>query len=670
MTDISDPDSVVAEAKRFLQTCLSSEDDLRLQAEEDLKFAFASESSDQWDENTLKERGNRPCLTFNVLGQAVDQVVNDQRLSRPAIKVHPVDEESDPALADVYNGLIYNIEALSDAESVYDDAFQYAVTGGFGYWRILPEYESDKSFNQCIYIRPVESQFSVYMDGKHPTKMDAKRGLLSVWMSKSAFRDEYGDDAMVAFDELESSSEQWIDDDQIRVAEYYRRVPTKRTLIELSDGRVNFKDEWSEILDELEADGIKITREREVEVHQIEWFKLSGASVLEGPITYNCSFIPIVRVIGKRIIIGNKERIKGMVRDAKDGQRSYNYMRSDLAEDVLMRPKAPVFLSDSTVEEESYRKIWKNAHKALFNFLPFKSDPMAPGGGAPIPNTSTGLDAGKLAIAQQDLEDIKRTTGHFEPSLGEGGNQGRMSGVALRGWQDRAGIGAFVYHDNLAKAIQQTGRILVDLIPEIYDTERVVRILGRDGTEEFVRINSQNTNQDGNIRSVGKIANAKFDVTIDTGPSYTTQRQEAADKILELGKAWPVVYELASDIIAKGIDIPNQDDFVRRLRKRLITQGVIEPNMEDPEESKIAQQMSQQNPAMDQLITAQAEEASTAAAENVASIEQKRAQALKMTQDAIGQMLENMIQQRKLRVDPDGLIQMMTEAAIKGSTGP
>jgi hypothetical protein len=281
-------------------------------------------------------------------------------------------------------------------------------------------------------------------------------------------------------------------------------------------------------------------------------------------------------------------------------------------------------------------------------------------------------------VAMQDLEDIKRTTGHFEPSLGDPqANKGPnpMSGIALQRWQEKAGVGSFVFHDNLAKAIQHTGRIIVSYIPLIYDTERVIRILGRDGTEEFVRINAQvQDQQTGKVRQIGDITSAKFDVQVDTGPSYATQRQESADKILAMGSAWPPMFELASDLIARGIDIPNQDDLVKRLRKRLISQGVVEPNMDDPDEAKLAAQMqqSQSNPAIDALIQAQAMSEQANAAQSMADsqakmadIPAKRAKALKDFQEAIGQAIENMAAQRKLRIDPDGIIEVLAQAAAK-----
>lgn len=659
---------ILAEARHRLDLVLEAEDETRRRAEEDLIFSFAEDPKDQWEPDTLKNRGDRPAYSYNRLGQAIDQVVNDQRQQRPQIKVRPVDDKSDPELADVYNGLIMNIEAQSDADSVYDDGFMYTVAGGFGYWRVINEYADEKSFDQELYVRPVQSQFSVYMDpaAQHVTKRDADWALLSVWVDKDVFREQYGEDQLKNFDEATNDvTEQWVDENQVRIAEYYRRVPSTRDLLELSDGRVVFRDEVSEILDELEEDGITITRERKVQSSQIEWRKISGAGVLEGPIVERCQWIPVIRDCGKRLILGNRERVKGMTRDAKDGQRSYNYMRSDIAEDVLMKPKAPYFVPDTTIEDQAYRKIWQVSHKVLMNYLPFKADHQLPQGGAPIPNTATGMDPGKLTVAQQDILDIQATTGHYDPALGQSGTD-EQSGVALDKWQGRSGMATFVYHDNHAKAIAQTGRVLVERIPLYYDTERVIRILGRDGTEEFVRINAQQerTEEDGRVRYVGDITAAKFDVMVDTGPSYATQRQEASDKILALGQAWPEIYNLAADVIAKGIDIPNQDELVGRLRKRLIAQGVVKPNMNDPDEAEIAQAMQGddgEKALMARLIAAQAQEAEGQAAESAADVEATRARAFEDMQDGIKTMLENMIQARKLQVDPDGIIQMMVD---------
>ena len=669
-------DPICAEAKERLQTCIDAEQDVREQAEADLKFAFANKPQDQWEEAVLKERGDRPCYTYNRIGEEIDQAVSDQRQQRPQIKVRGVDDNSDPALADIYNGLIRNIEVLSDAETVYDEGFDYKIRGGFAYWRVIPEYSTDTTFDQDLFVRPVQSQFSVYMDpaARHPTKRDSNWCLLSVWMTDDAYRAQYGEDVAKQWvDADDDEVTNWRQSNMVRVAEYYRRKPVKRTLILLSDGRTMFEDKINLIREELDAEGITETKRRVVETFEVEWYKLSATSVLDGPRTYRTQWIPVVRDIGKRLVLNDEEMLKGMTRDAKDAQRSYNYMRSDLAEDVLMRPKAPVFLAEKTLENEAFRDAWNKAHKLLFNYLPYVPDPNAPGGGAPIPNTSTGLDAGKLAVAQQDIADIKATTGNFDPYLGDQGTaQGpdATSGVAVKRWGERSGNASFIYHDNHKKAIEQTGRILVEMIPLIYDGTRTVRIIGRDGTERFVRINTKEQAQPGGkVEIFGDITQAKFDVEVDSGPSYATQREEAADKLMRLGEIWPAVFELAPDLIAKGLDIPNQEEFIARVRKGLIAKGVVEPNKDDPEEVAFAQSLkgSGQNQALDTLLGAQAQEAQANAAESMADVEAKRAKALKDLQDAVAQALKNMVAEQQLRIDPSGVIQAMVAAAGGGN---
>ena len=657
-------EEILAEARARLKLSLEAEDEVRRYAEADLLFAFAETPEDQWDPSTLKNRGDRPCYSYNRIGQAIDQVLNDQRQQSPQIKVRPVDQQSDPELADIYNGLIRNIEDQSDAESVYDDGFMYTVSGGFGYWRVLPEYVEGKTFDQELFVRPVQSQFSVHLDpaATHVTKRDANWGMLSVWVDKDNFKAEYGEEQLSNFDDVtDEGMEQWIEENQVRIVEYYRKVFTFRELLELSDKRVVYRDEVSEILDDLKDDGVTIVRSRKVKSSQIEWRKLSGAGVLEGPTIENAQYIPIIRDCGKRITINNRERVKGMTRDGRDAQRSYNYMRSDIAEDVLMKPKAPYFVPDVTIDDVKYRKIWGVAHKVLMNYLPFKADAALPGGGAPIPNTATGMDPGKLTVAQQDIIDIQSTTGHFEPSLGRASTE-EQSGVALDRLQGRSGIATFVYHDNHAKSIAQTGRVLVERIPIYYDTDRVIRIIGRDGVEEFVRINSS---EEGDVRAVGDITSARYDVKVDTGPSYQTQRAEASDKILALGQSWPAIYDIGSDIIAKGIDIPNQDELVSRLRMRLIAQGIVKPNPDDPDEARLAAQLQDdggQGALMANLLLAQADQARGQAAESAADVAAKRAKAFEDIQDGIAQALENMIKARQLSIDPDGVIRMMVEA--------
>ena len=192
----------------------------------------------------------------------------------------------------------------------------------------MSEYVEGKSFDQDLFVRPVHSQFSVHLDpsATHVTKRDAKWGFLSAWVDKEEFTAEYGEKQLKNFEDIDDKRiEQWVEESQVRVVEYYRKVCTFRDLVELSDGRVMWRDEISEIEDELKRENVTVKRSRKAKSWQVEWRKLSGAGVLEGPTVENCQYIPIIRDCGKRIVIDNRERVKGMTRDGKDAQKSYNY---------------------------------------------------------------------------------------------------------------------------------------------------------------------------------------------------------------------------------------------------------------------------------------------------------------------------------------------------------
>jgi hypothetical protein len=575
-------DKLASQGKALYDKAASVDSDNRKCAEADLRFAF--EDGGQWDQQTLRDRDGRPCFTYNRIEPVIDQIVGDQRQSRPQIKLRAVKEAS-KRQTDVYSGLIRNIEAMSDSESVYDQQFFYAVAIGSGNWRVINDYCDSDSFDQDIYIRSIPNPFSVVWDplASHPTKRDANYCFVTSKMSKDAFEAKYPKADMRDFEDLGAD---WIDDDSIRVAEWYQRLPSKSALLEMSDGRVIREDEVASILDELEAQGITVKQRRVVNGHKIRWVKMTGAHVLEEPIEYKWQWIPVIHVCGKSINIAGREVRKGIVRNAKDPQRSFNYTRSVLAEEILQSPKVDYLLTPTQVN--GFAKLWDESNRVKRTWLPYNPDPVA---GRPTREPGKQVPIELVTLAQQDADDIKATTGYFDPSLGAHGNE--TSGKAIIARQQEGDVGSYVYIDNLGKAIRQTGEVLLDMIPDIYDTERQIRILKDDGKEEFVTINqSVKDEQSGESVDVTDRSKAKFEVRVTIGPSYTTLRQEASERLLQVGAAWPTLFQIAPDVVLKGLDIPESGELEARIRKYLITTGAIEPN--DEEKAKMKPQ--QPNP--------------------------------------------------------------------------
>ena len=582
-----DHKDVIAEAKRRLELSQASENEFREKFLADLRFVY--EDSGQWDHSVLnaREAKGRPCYTFNRIEGAIDQVQGDQRQSRPSIKIRAA-EGGDKDTAETLSGLIRNILNVSDFETTQDNAFLYQIAGGYGVWRVVHDFNADDSFEQDIEVREVHNPLTAYCDpaATDLCGRDARYWIISERVPKDEFENEFPEAAKVDFDN--NNDDDWYGEDDVRVAEYYRKIKRPRTLLQLSNGVVTYQDEVSDILDELAEGGVTIAKSREVQATQVEWYKMNGLEVLEGPIVYDWKYIPVVRLYGKRVNIEGEWEIKGIVRNARDPQKNYNYTRSVMAEKALMAPKWAYVVTAKQIQ--GYEAQWQDPGRSE-PYVLANSDPAA--GGTPKPEPPSPVPVELLTLAQMDADDIKSTTGFFDASLGAQGNE--TSGKAILARQREGDVGSYIYVDNLAKAIKFTGEILVDMIPQIYDTERQVRVLGEDGKDQTVSINQTILDEEtGQQVILNDMTQGKYDVAVTVGPSYSTLRQEAAERLVGLANADPALMPMVRDIIVKGLDIPESDELVTRLRKVGIQQGIIEPSDEEMENLPQPDPMQQQ----------------------------------------------------------------------------
>lgn len=589
----TDSDKVLREARDRMGLCIDGWSDNRSLALDDIKFR----NGEQWPEHikTQREQQNRPCLTFNQMESFIDQVVGDQRQNRPGIKVRPADQgmgagpiklanvagSQDYDVADVYTGIIRNIEALSRADIAYDTAFDHATGHGFGYIRVATEYTDDDSFDQDIRIKRVRNPFTVYLDPAHqePDGSDALYGFVGFWIDKDEYQRRYPNSSLAGLEEgLGERFENWFDGERIRVSEYFRKVPAKLRLALLENGetvRLGFNDkEHKAAKQALVQQGRQIIRERMVKSHRVEWFLLSGAEILEGPRQWPGKWIPIVPVYGKELDVEGKVIYRGVFRHSKDAQRAYNFWRTSAAELVALAPKAPYVGPAKAFK--GFEAIWRTANTQNHAYLPFNDEaPVAPRREPP-----GQIPTGAVEEAQAARQDMMHTTGIYQASRGEASNE--TSGRAIMARQREGDTNTFAFIDNLSRSIQHVGRILVDLIPKIYDTERVMRIRMPDDTEDFVPINI--TTPDG--QKLHDLGVGKYDVVVKTGPSYTTQRQEAAEAIVQfiqaLGGGDPITAKALIMHAVKNMDWPGADEIVELLKKTLPS-DLIEQDPDAPQ---------------------------------------------------------------------------------------
>tara|TARA_R110000822_G_scaffold170213_1_gene310128 strand:- start:19329 stop:21506 length:2178 start_codon:yes stop_codon:yes gene_type:complete len=516
----------------------------------------------QWDTQALQDRksANRPALTMNRCPGFVRQLTGEVRQNPPSIKVLPSKDGATIEAAEIFNGLIRNIEQQSIAKAAYTKATENAAQAGIGGWRVVTKYSSDDSFDQDIRIERINDPFQILIDplAQAPDKSDMRYGFVFEDLAKEVYAKRY---PKVPAESLPTNvadqAMTWRTINTIKVAEYWYREPVKKTLQMLEDGTVRYAD------DEIEEGEMlaPVSQEREVTVQQVRTCLVSGAGILEGPTDWAGRYIPICVVVGEEIWSDGRAVRKGMIHDMRDPQRVYNYTRTAAVEAVSMQPKAPFILTAD--QASGYESQWSNAGTQNLAALFYKGDPRANGApqrSAP-PLASQGLDV-QSQLAVGDLEGV---AGIYKAGLGAPSNE--TSGRAIMARQQEGDTGTYLYIDNLGIAIQYCGKILVDLIPRIYDSTRIVRTLGEDGSAKMVKINETALDQTGMEIVLNDLSAGEYDVTVSTGPSFATKRAEATAFMTELLRGFPALTDLAGDIIIKNMDVPGADEITARIRE-------------------------------------------------------------------------------------------------------
>jgi hypothetical protein len=603
-----DPD-VMATMRSRLQMAQAAYSDSREDELDDLRFMAGSPDNQwQWPADVLATRGSvqgqtinaRPCLTINKLPQHVRQVTNEQRQNRPAGKVIPVDDNADIEVAAIFDGVVRHIEYMSDADVAYDTACDNQVTYGEGYIRLLTEYCNEESFDQDIRIARVRNAFSVYMDPtiQDPCGADAEWCFVTQDMTKDEYEREFPDatpiSSILSTAVGDESMSAWLDEDTIRVAEYFYYKRKRETLNLYPDNVTAFKD--TPMDKQLRAMYGKPVRTREVDRKKVMWMKTNGYDVLDER-EWPGKYIPVVRVVGNEFEVQGQIYVSGLVRNAKDAQRMYNYWTSQEAEMLALAPKAPFIAYGG--QFEGYENQWKTANTTNWPYLEVNPDvtdgagnvlPLPQRAAPPLPQT--GLIQAKMGAG----EDIKSTTGQYDASLGQQGNERSAKAIVAR--EKQGDVGTYHYVDNLARAIRHITRQLVDIIPKIYDTQRIARIIGVDGEVSMVKIDPTQPEPVREIRDqngglIEKIYNPSvgtYDVMVTTGPGYMTKRQEALDAMSMILQSNPQLWTVAGDLFIKNMDWPGAQEMAKRFKK-ILDPKVLEEGDQSPEIMAAKQQI-------------------------------------------------------------------------------
>lgn len=608
--------------------------DNHAEARADLEFARLGR---QWDERIRRQREleQRPCLTFNKMPAFIRQVVNDARQNKPAIKVHPQDAVADPRTAEIINGLIRNIETSSDADVAYDTAIEHAVGQGFGYWRINTRYASDDGFDQDIVIERISNPFTVYGDPRSTAaeSSDWNEAFVVTTLSTSEFEAEFPEAEKTDWEADFRGAEGWIDGDRVTVAEYWTRERVGRAIVALSDGAILSLADHEERAGALAAQGIvPVGEPREVESFKVTQRILSGAEVLK-TVDWAGRYIPIIPVYGDEIVDEDgKRHFRSLIRDAKSAQQMFNYWRTTTTELVALAPKAP-FIGEQRAFELDPNWATANSHSHPYLMVP---------AGAAIPQRQpfTGVPAGAMQEALNASDDMKAIIGIYDASLGARSNE--TSGRAILARQREGDVSTFHFIDNLSRAIRHGGRVLLDLIPRVYTTERMIRVLGEPGPGRrsqpaTVRIAPTGKPfaeaSDPGFDAVYDLAVGKYDLTVSAGPSYTTRREEVTAILTEVMRSVPNSAVFLAGRLARLLDLPDAEELGREM-------DMLNPAKKAGEQDAMASGGQQALQAMQQqLLAAQAALRQTAEA-----LQRARAEA----QDKVA---DRQLEARKLGVE-------------------
>jgi hypothetical protein len=628
-------EKIVDEARKRFEQCAKWENQARTRFVADVKFCEGdSDNGYQWDRAVFNSRttargGPRPCLTINKTRQYCLQIINDGRQNKAGIQIRPVGDGATYEAAKIFEGICRHIEYRSNAQIAYDTASWHQIVGGIGYWRVLTEYEADDSFDQEVKIQRISDPMSVYLDPDihEYDGSDARYGFVFRDIPRDQFEAEYPDVDIErmprdSFGDMEGPNDMgrgddWENQDYVRVAEYWRKSDKEDTLLRLADNSTAMKSQLPEgMYDQAKARGF-IVAERQTTSPEIEWFKLCGRKVIERK-DWPGRYVPIVRVVGEETIIDRQLDRHGHTRSLKDPQRMYNWQSSTMVEILALQSKSPWVGPKETFE--GLEQVWNNANQENVPYLVYNNFDEQ-GRELPKPERQIPGQMGPAVVQAMQIaqNEMMMASGQYQAQMGE--NENAKSGVAIQQRQRQGDNATYHYIDHLAQAIRYTGRILVDLIPKIYDTERAIKIMAEDGDQSEVHIDPNapqpqmqvgpggqplNPQQAAQMQQHEAMADkvkvifnptiGKYDVEADIGPAFATKRQEAFNAYSQMMMKNGPLMQLAGDILFKNMDTPGADEIAERLKR------AVPPNILGTGPDPHTQQLQQQNQQLQTMV--------------------------------------------------------------------
>jgi len=538
----------------------------------DLKFVYDVDEG-QWpfEIRNEREKDRRPIITVNKLQKFVRQLRGEFQQNRPSMKVIPVDNKADVNMAELYNGLIRQIEYLSDAGIAYDTAYMHAISCSVGYFRIITKYADDNNFDQDLFIKRIINPVSVHFDpaATEFELEDARYCFVEELMDMKEFKKKYPKAESTNFEgSRRRLFGEWIQNDQLRIAEYFYKEPVQKKIVQLSTGEI-FTLSKEITPDLVQSQGGMIIRERTVDTYKIKWIKMNGAEILEES-EWPGKYIPIIPVFGDEVVAEGKKYYLSLTRGAKGSQQMYNYWATAATENVALSPKIPYMVDHRQIK--GFEAEWEEAQRTNRPYIRYNA---IAGLNKPERERQSEIPGAIISMMQTTAFDIEDHLGRYEASKGQASNE--RSGKAITARINQADKGTYTFVSNSLKAIVYGARQIVDLIPKIYDTRRALRIMGENGEEQVVDVNTPVLGANG-IETQNDLTVGKYDVIASVGASYGSKRQEMVETLIQAMQYAPTVAPILAPFIFKYADFPGATEVYAEIKQQMEQMAQQEQN--------------------------------------------------------------------------------------------
>ncbi|SEP40053.1 portal protein [Enterobacter sp. NFIX58] len=573
-----------------------------------------------------------PKFEINKVATELNRIIAEYRNNRITVKFRPGDKEASEELANKLNGLFRADYEETDGGEACDNAFDDAATGGFGCFRLtsmlVNEYDPMDE-RQRIAIEPIyDPSRSVWFDpdAKKYDKSDAMWAFCMYSLSPEKYEAEYGKTPPSSLDVTTMTSWEydWFEPEVVYIAKYYEVRKESVDVISYRQpltGEIATydSDQIEDIQDELAIAGFEEVARRSVKRRRVYVSVVDGQNFLEKPRRIPGEHIPLIPVYGKRWFIDDIERVEGHIAKAMDPQRLYNLQVSMLADTAAQDPGQIPIVGMEQIR--GLEKHWEARNKKRPSFLPLREVKDKSGniiaGATPAGYTQPAvMNQALAALLQQTSADIQEVTG------GSQAMQQMPSNVAqetVNNLMNRADMASFIYLDNMAKSLKRAGEVWLSMAREVYGSDREVRVVNEDGTDDIALMNAQVVDrQTGRVVALNDLSTGRYDVTVDVGPSYTARRDATVAALTSvLNTMLPQDPEagIIRGLIMDNMDGEGLDDYKEYNRNKLLTAGVVKPrNAKEQQIVMQAQQAAanQPNPEMliaqANLVAAQAEE--------------------------------------------------------------